>query len=91
LSGAIPPYLDATFTGAPVKSGYTLTYTPSALVGLITPGFMVRAVPVTRGTTGSRDFYVDEAGVICASLANTAGATIAHTGGTCTGADVVIQ
>jgi len=94
MSGAIPPYLDATFTGTPVKNGYTLTYTASPVVGTIIPGFFVRAVPIgTRGTTGSRDFYVDEAGVVCGSAANTAGTTVAHVAGgiSCTAPDAPVQ
>ena len=91
MSTAVPPYLDPSFTGAPTKSGYVLTYTPSAAVGGIIPGFMTIAVPVSRRTTGSRDFYVDEAGVICGSPADTAGATTAHTGGLCTAPDVAVQ
>lgn len=90
LSTAVPPYVDPSFTGAPIKSGFTLTYTPLAAANP-NLGFMVIAVPVTRGTTGSRDFYVDEAGVICGSPANTAGATVTHTGGICTAPDAAVQ
>lgn len=90
MSTAVPPYVDPSFTGAPVKNGFTLNYTPLAAANP-NLGFMMIAVPVTRGTTGSRDFYVDEAGVVCASPANTAGATVAHTGGVCTAPDAAVQ
>ncbi len=90
MSTAVPPYLDPSFTGTPSKNGYTLTYTPLAAANP-NLGFHVIAVPGTRGTTGSRDFYVDEAGVVCASPANTAGATVVHTGGSCTAPDAPVQ
>lgn len=93
MTTAVPPYVDPSFTdttAAPVKSGFTLTYTPLAATNP-NLGFRVNAVPVTRGTTGSRDFYVDEAGVICGSPANTAGTTVTHTGGLCTTPDAAVE
>lgn len=94
-TGSTPPYLDATFVDPAVRSGYTFTYTgnPPAdgVTGNFPNGFWVVAVPNTRGTTGSRDFYIDQAGVVCASPANTVGATVAYSAGTCTAPDVPIQ
>lgn len=90
MSTAVPPYLDPSFTGAPVKNGYTLTYTPLANANP-NLGFTVTAAPVTRGTTGSRDFYVDEAGVVCASPANTAAAGPGVTRGTCVAPDAAVS
>jgi prepilin-type N-terminal cleavage/methylation domain-containing protein len=91
MSGETPPYIDSTFTGiSAVKSGYTFTYTASDVVGGIIPSFFVTAVPLIRKISGSRDFYIDEAGVICASPADTAGVTTAHSGGVCSVPDAAL-
>ncbi|OGX28129.1 MAG: hypothetical protein A2879_04815 [Omnitrophica WOR_2 bacterium RIFCSPHIGHO2_01_FULL_49_10] len=65
LSGANPPYIDATL-GTGTKQGYTFVY---ALVGA--NQYTVTASPVTPNVTGTRVFFVDEAGVI--RLNNAAG------------------
>jgi type IV pilus assembly protein PilA len=96
LATEVPPYLDATFNfAAPVRNGYTFTYSPNGSPdagGVNYPdGFWVTAVPTTRGTTGSRDFYVDQAGVVCGSPSNTAGATTTYSAGTCVSPDLPIQ
>lgn len=57
LSGSVPPYIDSVL-GAGTKQGYTFTLTGS------TNTFTVTAAPVTPGTTGSRNFFADESGVI---------------------------
>lgn len=58
LSGANPPYIDATLAGG-VKQGYTFTY---ALVNA--NQFTVTATPNTNNVTGVNTFFVDETGVI---------------------------
>jgi len=47
----------------PSKSGYTFTYV--VVPGVTTnDGYTLNADPLTRGTTGRRGFYTDQAGVI---------------------------
>ena len=46
------------------KSGYGFTYTPGALVGLVTPTYTLLADPLSAGTTGQRHFFTDQSGVI---------------------------
>lgn len=58
LSGANPPYIDATL-GAGAKQGYSFTY---ALVNA--NQYTCIAAPVTANVTGSRTFFVDESGVL---------------------------
>lgn len=67
LSGATPPYIDATL-GAGTKSGYTFTYAQVSA-----NQFTCVAAPVTANVTGIRSFFVDESGVI------RVGATVAGT------------
>jgi len=65
LTGANPPYLDPTLddtAGAPPRQGYTFLYTTAAGI------FDVYADPVTDNVTGSRQFYVEEAGVVYSAL-----------------------
>jgi len=68
LSGAAPPYIDATL-GTGTKQGYNFAY---VLVGA--NQYTCTASPVTPGVTGTRIFFVDEAGVI--RLNNAAGVPI---------------
>ena len=65
LSGANPPYIDATLGGG-TKQGYTFTY---ALVSA--NQYTCTGAPVTANVTGTRTFFVDESGVI--RLNNAAG------------------
>ena len=65
LSGAVPPYIDATLGGG-TKQGYKFTY---ALVNA--NQYTCTAAPVTANVTGTRTFFVDESGVI--RLTNAAG------------------
>ena len=58
LSGANPPYIDATLA-AGAKQGYNFAY---ALVSA--NQFNVTATPQVANVTGTRTFYVDETGVI---------------------------
>jgi len=59
LSGATPPYIDATLGGG-TKSGYTFTYNTQTDANQYT----CTAVPVTANVTGIRSFFVDESGVL---------------------------
>ena len=60
LTGAAPPYLNMTCAGAVItRQGYTLTF-----AGTDANTFCITAVPVTAGTTGTRRFAVDGAGVV---------------------------
>ena len=49
---------------AGVKSGYTFTYTPGAVVGGRIDTYAINANPVTTGTTGTNFYYTDHSGVI---------------------------
>ena len=87
LAGVLgPPFLDDTFNAAtPNRNGYTLVYTAadvSVPADLILDQFYVTAAPMGPGITGSRVFYVDDAGVVCAAPQTTPIAA-AHAGGAC--------
>ena len=72
-----PPYVDMTLAivgNNPIRQGYQFNYTPAAAVGGIVQQYHVYAAPTTRATTGVREFYIDEGGVIYATL-STAAAT----------------
>ena len=81
-----PPFLDDTFNAAtPNRNGYTLNYVPADVSvpadGLLDQ-FYITATPQGPGITGSRDFYIDDAGVVCAAPQGT-GVAVAHAGGAC--------
>lgn len=59
LSGATPPYIDATLGGA-TKQGYT--FAVSGVSG--GASYTVTAAPQTAGVTGTRTFVVTHSGVI---------------------------
>ena len=73
LSGAVPPYIDASLAGATAvgtaRQGYFHTY---AMVN--NNQFTCTSSPAASGTTGTRIFFVNETGVI--RLNNAAGAPI---------------
>lgn len=58
LSGATPPYIDATLGGG-AKQGYAFAYTRVSA-----NQFTVSASPVTANVTGVNSFFVDQSGVI---------------------------
>jgi type IV pilus assembly protein PilA len=58
------------------KSGYTFTFTPTAVGGVV-QSYTISAAPVTPGTTGQRGFFTDQSGVIRADVSGTA--TVAST------------
>jgi prepilin-type N-terminal cleavage/methylation domain-containing protein len=84
LSGATPPYLDGTFTTLTTnRNGYVIVYNPADVSGDdVLDQFYVTAIPQSPGVTGSRDFYVDDGGVVCSAPQGT-GAAAAHAGGAC--------
>ena len=61
LIDAVPPYLNMTDTDADniTRQGYTMT-----LAGADTNSYCVASSPETSGTTGTRVFVVDSAGVV---------------------------
>ena len=58
LSGANPPYLDATFVNGVVKHGYTLNLAGAQ------DGFGATGVPQTANVTGTASYCVDHTGVV---------------------------
>jgi prepilin-type N-terminal cleavage/methylation domain-containing protein len=65
MVNSTPSYLDSTFSGnsaVHTKSGYKFSY----YNGASEYKFWLSAEPVKEGVTGSRYFYTDESGVICA-------------------------
>ena len=78
LTGATPPYLDAswnTANAAPGKHGYLFAYNVAGDGST----FSMSASPVTANTTGVHGFCVDQSGVVCQ------GATGAAAAGTAAG------
>ena len=66
--------LDGVLTSG-AKGGYTFVYSASPAVGGIRSSFSITADPTTRGTTGTRGFYTDQAFVIRYSSSATATAS----------------
>ena len=71
LANTNPPYIDGVLAGG-TRQGYTFTYTPPAARVVAIGGqnfnvydtYTLTATPVTVGTTGTRQFFVDQSGVI---------------------------
>ena len=63
MDTATPPYIDSVL-GSGNKSGYTFTLSAG------TNTFTVTATPQTENVTGSRQFFVDESGVVRAAATN---------------------
>ena len=86
MTAAAPPYLDDTLDdalGNPIRNGYTINYVAVDGDGDGTfEAFYATGIPVNAGVTGSRDFYVDEAGVVCGAPQAT-GPAVAHAAGAC--------
>jgi type IV pilus assembly protein PilA len=59
---------------AGTKSGYTFTYTPTTVGGIV-QSYTLTAGPVTIGTTGQRGFFTSQSGVIRADASGTATVT----------------
>ena len=62
MTGATPPYVDATVFAGAGRQGYIFTYT-----FLTANTFVCGAEPVTNNTTGTRTFAVNESGVLRAT------------------------
>ncbi len=73
LSGATPPYIDATLGGG-AKQGYNFQ---TSIQGT---GFIAEA---QHAAGQGHSFYIDDAGVLCRSTAAGAAALGAHQGGVC--------
>lgn len=58
LSGANPPYIDGTLALG-TKQGYRYDYAPSGA-----NQYTITTTPVTPNVTGTREFFVNESGVI---------------------------
>ena len=50
-------------SAAPVKAGYSFTYTPVAVSGTNT-NYTMNGTPIIVGATGQRNFFCDETGLI---------------------------
>ena len=74
LSGAAPPYVDATLTAAAGRQGYTFTYTPGGAVAGAVNTYTLTAIPSVglAGVSGTRSFFVDQSGVIRVNAAGAA-------------------
>lgn len=70
LSRSSPPYVSPTLTGGVPRQGYVFTYTR-----ITADQYLLNASPQAVGTTGSRYFYVDDAGIVRASSSGPAGPT----------------
>ena len=84
--GTTPPYLDNTFVDPTIRNGYLMAYTAQGAAdtnGNFPNGFYIFATPNTIGVTGGRDFYVDQAGVVC-YIDPAAGADPGFLAGDCT-------
>ncbi len=68
LSQANPPYVPDSVTRSMGRSGYRYSYVRTSLAT-----YTLEAIPLISGTTGTRHFYVDEAGVLRASASGPAG------------------
>ncbi len=60
---------------AGTKSGYVFTYTAGAAVGGTINTYTITAVPANIGTTGQRQFFTDQSGVIRANPSGAADVT----------------
>jgi len=75
LTGANPPYLDATFAAAGGKHGYNIVLAGAAQT------FAALATPVTANTTGVNLYCVDHTGVIVMGTAGVTGPATGCAGG----------
>lgn len=59
----VPPFID-TVLGGGNKQGYSFTVTVISGSSKVLPGYTCTAVPSAPGRTGTRQYFVDESGVI---------------------------
>jgi len=61
LSEADPPYFEET---SEKLHGYVFVYTPIRDIQGLISKFHIKAIPVEKGKTGNRNFFIDETGVV---------------------------
>ena len=81
LTGATPPYIDASWAAATPKHGYDLTYAGAGST------FGMIGVPDTAGVTAVNTYCVDQTGVLVGSVVGAGAPTSASTG--CSGGTVI--
>lgn len=81
LTGATPAYLDATWSAAGGKHGFTVTYAAA------TNTYSTLATPVTANQTAVNTYCIDQTGVIVGSVAGAGAPTAAAAG--CTGGTAI--
>lgn len=83
LTGATPPYLDASWNANP-KHGFNLTY---AVAAAPASTFSMIGVPTTANTTAVNTYCIDQTGVVVGSVNGAGAPTAANTG--CTGGTAI--
>lgn len=78
-AGIVDSVLSGTATGGSTamtstKSGYLFTYSPGAVINGEVATYTINADPISRGTTGTNSYYVDQTGVIRQDATTQAGA-----------------
>lgn len=68
-AGIVDNVLSGTAAGGPAamtstKSGYIFAYSPGTIVNGQIMTYTINADPISRGTTGTNSYYVDQTGVI---------------------------
>ncbi len=68
-AGIVDDVLSGTAAGGPAamtssKSGYIFTYSPGTIINGQIMTYTINADPISRGTTGTNSYYVDQSGVI---------------------------
>jgi prepilin-type N-terminal cleavage/methylation domain-containing protein len=68
-AGIVDNVLSGTTTGGPAalvstKSGYIFTYSPGVVINGEIATYTINADPISRGTTGTTSYFVDQTGVI---------------------------
>ncbi|HUX10291.1 MAG TPA: prepilin-type N-terminal cleavage/methylation domain-containing protein [Terriglobia bacterium] len=79
-SGIVDSVLSGTATGGAsamtsTKSGYRFTYSPGTVVNGQIVSYTITVDPVTRGTTGTNSYFVDQSGVVRQNSTTQASAT----------------
>ena len=85
LTGAVPPYLDASWGAAGGKHGFNLAYSGGGAGSA--NSFALAATPTVAGTTAVNTYCVDQTGVVVGSV-NGAGAPAGGAGG-CVGGTAI--
>jgi prepilin-type N-terminal cleavage/methylation domain-containing protein len=77
LAGGVAGAAPVAGVNTATKSGYLITYTPTAPVAGVTPSYTIEAQPTSQNGTGFRSFFTDQTGVIRADTSGVAGAATA--------------